>query len=174
MRFAGCVLVMLVLAASGLHAQEPAATVRIHVEHEGKPVAGASVVVNGTPLTSDASGNVVAKVAAGTVEIVVVKEGFGQVTSSVLLGAGQERQVEVELSENLEETVTVSATRNYKRVEDQPMRVEVVPGEEVQEKIMMTPGDVSMLLNETNGLRVQTTSPSLGGANVRIQGLRGR
>ena len=53
------------------------------------------------------------------------------------------------------------------------MRVEVVPGEEVQEKIMMTPGDVSMLLNETNGLRVQTTSPSLGGANVRIQGLRG-
>jgi outer membrane receptor for ferrienterochelin and colicins len=54
------------------------------------------------------------------------------------------------------------------------MRVEVVPGEEVQEKIMMTPGDVSMLLNETNGLRVQTTSPSLGGANVRIQGLRGR
>ena len=39
---------------------------------------------------------------------------------------------------------------------------------------MMTPGDVSMLLNETNGLRVQTTSPSLGGANVRIQGLRGR
>ena len=54
------------------------------------------------------------------------------------------------------------------------MRVEVVPGEEVQEKLMMTPGDVSMLLNETNGLRVQTTSPSLGGANVRIQGLRGR
>ena len=39
---------------------------------------------------------------------------------------------------------------------------------------MMTPGDVSMLLNETNGLRVQTTSPSLGGATVRIQGLRGR
>ena len=74
----------------------------------------------------------------------------------------------------LEEEVIVSATRTNKRVEDQPMRVEVVPGEEVQEKIMMTPGDVSMLLNETNGLRVQTTSPSLGGANVRIQGLRGR
>jgi iron complex outermembrane receptor protein len=50
----------------------------------------------------------------------------------------------------------------------------VVPEEEVQEKIMMTPGDVSMLLAETNGLRVQTTSPSLGGASVRIQGMRGR
>ena len=74
----------------------------------------------------------------------------------------------------IEETVIVTATRSEARVEDQAMRVEVVPGEEVQEKIMMTPGDVSMLLNETNGLRVQTTSPSLGGANVRIQGLRGR
>src|SRR3546814_3402381 len=38
----------------------------------------------------------------------------------------------------------------------------------------MTPGDIAMMLNETAGLRVQTTSPSLGGANVRIQGLRGR
>src|SRR5688572_31602655 len=38
----------------------------------------------------------------------------------------------------------------------------------------MTPGDIAMLLNETSGLRVQVTSPSLGGANVRVQGLRGR
>jgi outer membrane receptor for ferrienterochelin and colicins len=38
----------------------------------------------------------------------------------------------------------------------------------------MTPGSVAMLLNETTGLRVQTTAPSIGAANVRIQGLRGR
>jgi outer membrane receptor for ferrienterochelin and colicins len=74
----------------------------------------------------------------------------------------------------VEETVVVTATRTDRRVDDEPLRVEVVSPEEVQEKIMMTPGDISMLLNETNGLRVQITSPSLGGANVRIQGLRGR
>jgi iron complex outermembrane receptor protein len=73
-----------------------------------------------------------------------------------------------------EEEVIVTATRSGRRVEDEPLRIEVVPSEEVQEKIMMTPGDVSMLLSETNGLRVQMTSPSLGGANVRVQGLRGR
>ena len=73
-----------------------------------------------------------------------------------------------------EETVIVSATRSERRVEDEPLRVEVVPAEEVQEKVVMTPGDVSMLLAETNGLRVQTTSPSLGGASVRIQGMSGR
>jgi outer membrane receptor for ferrienterochelin and colicins len=37
----------------------------------------------------------------------------------------------------------------------------------------MTPGSVAMLLGETTGLRVQVTAPSLGAANVRIQGLRG-
>jgi iron complex outermembrane receptor protein len=168
------VLALVVLSIVGVSAQERAATIRIHVEHEGKPVAAASVVVNGTAYTSDASGIVTATLAAGRVEIVVSKEGFAPVRSSLVLAPGQEQSVEVELQGNLEETVTVSATRTDQRVEDQPMRVEVVPGEEVQEKIMMTPGDVSMLLNETNGLRVQTTSPSLGGANVRIQGLRGR
>ena len=167
-------LALLVFSAVSVQAQERAATIRIHVEQDGKPVAAASVIVNGAPYTSDANGNIVAKAAAGPVEIVVLKDGFAPVKSSLVLAAGQEQSVEVELPESLEETVTVSATRTDKRVEDQPMRVEVVPGEEVQEKIMMTPGDVSNLLNETNGLRVQTTSPSLGGASVRIQGLRGR
>jgi len=41
---------------------------------------------------------------------------------------------------------------------------------EMNEKLDMTPGDITMMLNETPGLRVQTTSPSLGGANVRVQG----
>jgi len=132
------------------------------------------VIVNGTAHTSDASGNVVATASPGRVEIVVVKEGFAEERSSLVLVAGRDQAVDVELREEFEEVVTVSATRTNTRLEDQPMRVEVVPGEEVQEKIMMTPGDVSMLLNETNGLRVQTTSPSVGGANVRIQGLRGR
>jgi outer membrane receptor for ferrienterochelin and colicins len=50
----------------------------------------------------------------------------------------------------------------------------VVSREEVEEQLLMTPGDIAMLLNETAGLRVQPTAPSLGGASVRIQGLRGR
>ena len=75
----------------------------------------------------------------------------------------------------LEETVTVVAsTRTDKRLEDQPMRVEVLAREEIEEKMLMTPGDIVMMLNEMGGMRVQTTSPSLGAASVRIQGMRGR
>ena len=70
--------------------------------------------------------------------------------------------------------VTVSATRSGKRIEDEPLRVELLEQEEVEEKLLMTPGDITMMLNESSGLRVQTTSPSVGGAAVRVQGLRGR
>ena len=75
----------------------------------------------------------------------------------------------------VEETVTVVAsTRTDKRLEDQPMRVEVLAREEIEEKMLMTPGDIVMMLNEMGGMRVQATSPSLGAASVRIQGMRGR
>jgi iron complex outermembrane receptor protein len=73
-----------------------------------------------------------------------------------------------------EETIVVGATRSNKRLEDQPLRVEVLAREEIEEKMLMTPGDIVMMLNETGGLRVQATSPSLGAASVRIQGMRGR
>ncbi|HEV2146868.1 MAG TPA: TonB-dependent receptor [Longimicrobiaceae bacterium] len=72
------------------------------------------------------------------------------------------------------EGIVVTAMRSEQRIEDVPVRVEVLGREEVEEKMLMTPGDISMMLNETSGLRVQTTSPSLGGAGVRVQGLRGR
>lgn len=74
----------------------------------------------------------------------------------------------------VEEFVEVSATRTGKRLEDQPMRVEVLEREEIEEKMLMTPGDIVMMLNEMGGMRVQATSPSLGAASVRIQGMRGR
>ena len=54
------------------------------------------------------------------------------------------------------------------------MRVEVLSREEIEEKMLMTPGDIVMMLNEMGGMRVQATSPSLGAASVRVQGMRGR
>jgi outer membrane receptor for ferrienterochelin and colicins len=170
-----------IILALALLPAEPAlvgqqTTIQIEVRSNGEPVASAEVVIAGKSFTTAPNGIATATVTAGLVEIAVNKEGYlpARVSASISPGQTQPVVVTIDRQPTIEEEVIVSATRTNKRVEDQPMRVEVVPGEEVQEKIMMTPGDVSMLLNETNGLRVQTTSPSLGGANVRIQGLRGR
>ena len=72
------------------------------------------------------------------------------------------------------EEIVVQATRSRRRVQDEAIRVEVLSQEEIEEKLLMRPGNISMMLNETGGLRVQVTSPALGSANVRIYGLRGR
>ncbi|WP_440977532.1 TonB-dependent receptor plug domain-containing protein [Stenotrophomonas maltophilia] len=72
------------------------------------------------------------------------------------------------------DAVTVQPTRSGRRVSDEPIRVDVVSQEEIEEKQLMSPGNVSMLVAETAGVRVQNTSPGMGGSNIRIQGLRGR
>ena len=80
----------------------------------------------------------------------------------------------VEPLPEVEESVVVTATRTDRRLQDEPLRIEVIDREEIEEKALMTPGSVAMLLGETTGLRLQTTAPSLGAIGVRIQGLRGR
>ena len=64
--------------------------------------------------------------------------------------------------------LTVSATRTGARIQDSPLHVEVLQQEEIEEEVMMKPGDMVMLLNEMGGMRVQTTSPSLGAASLRV------
>lgn len=72
------------------------------------------------------------------------------------------------------EAIIVQGTRIQRRVQDEPIRVEVIVGEEIEEKAIMRPGNIAMLVAETGGVRVQITSPALGAANIRIQGLEGR
>ena len=86
---------------------------------------------------------------------------------------GQERTAEALETHEVEEVI-VQSTRSGRRVQDEPIRVEVINREEIEEKILMRPGNVAMLLSETGGLRVQVTSPALGSANIRVQGMRGR
>ena len=81
---------------------------------------------------------------------------------------------EPEQPPEIEISVIVEATRTGGRLEDSPLRVEVLEREEIEEKMLMTPGDIVMMLNEMGGMRVQATSPSLGAASVRVQGMRGR
>jgi iron complex outermembrane receptor protein len=77
-------------------------------------------------------------------------------------------------NEQESEAIVVQATRSGRRVQDEPVRVEVLNREEIEEKILMRPGNIAMILSETGGLRVQTTSAALGAANIRVQGLEGR
>jgi outer membrane receptor for ferrienterochelin and colicins len=170
-------LTVLLLVAFSLLAQEPArVSLRIAVQSQSAPVAGASIEVGGDAARTDAAGIATLSVPPGTLLIKVAKPGFAPGSASLVVEAGRPAAVDVELQklETVEDDITVNATRTGVRLQDSPTRVEVLGIEEIDEKVLMTPGDIVMMLNEMGGLRVQATSPSLGAASVRIQGMRGR
>ena len=167
---------LLVSCVTTLNAQQGPSHVRIEIRSGDRALGGVTVTVNAASHVTGGDGRVNVPVAAGAIEIVAAPEGFVPVTTRVTVAAGEHRDVVITLERQptVEEEITVSATRTNKRLEDQPMRVEVLAREEIEEKMLMTPGDIVMMLNEMGGMRVQATSPSLGAASVRIQGMRGR
>ena len=172
-----CVMLIAVHHGAVVVGQQPPGSVQIEVRASAMPIEGAEVVVRGATHRTDSTGRVTISAPPGAIEVTVTSEGFVPVTTSVQLTAGAQRQLVIDLqpAPTVEEIVTVvAATRTDKRLEDQPMRVEVLAREEIEEKMLMTPGDIVMMLNEMGGMRVQATSPSLGAASVRIQGMRGR
>jgi iron complex outermembrane receptor protein len=78
-----------------------------------------------------------------------------------------------EEDEHLEEVV-ISATRSSRTIDNIPTRVEVIAGEELDEKGNMKPGDIRMLLAESTGIQTQQTSATSGNSAIRIQGLDGK
>lgn len=75
--------------------------------------------------------------------------------------------------EELDE-VAIGATRSSRTIANIPTRIEVISGEELDEKVNMKPGDIRMILAESTGIQTQQTSATSGNSNIRIQGLDGK
>ena len=125
---------------------------------------------------TDTEGSATLLLSAGTVLIRARRIGLAPDSIRLTLRAGADTIVALLLREQAAviAPVIVSSTRTDRRVEDEPLRVEVLSGEDVGEKTQMRPADIRSLLSEMPGVRVQATSPTLGGAALRILGLRGR
>jgi integrase-like protein/carboxypeptidase family protein len=135
-----------------------AGQLRVTVRSDGEPIAGASVVASGHTVGTGADGVAQVDAPPGPVVVTVTKQGFFDGKGEALVTADQVTTVEIELiaqPEVEEEVVVVASTRTGRRLEDQPTRVEVIGREEIEEKLLMTPGDIVMMLNEMGGLRVQ-------------------
>lgn len=84
--------------------------------------------------------------------------------------------IEIFLKSNANELdeIVISSTRSSRTIKDIPTRIEFIGSEELDEKGNMKAGDIRMLLSESTGIHVQTTSPTSANASIRIQGLDGR
>src|SRR5687767_7024752 len=145
----------------------------VTVRHDGAPVAGATVACSTAKVETDAQGRATVPVPQDGCTLTVTREGLTPFSQPVT-ATSPPLIVDLEEAIEVEEEVIVTATRTGRLASHQATRIEVVVREEIEEKLLMTPGDIVMLLNETSGIRLQPTAPALGAAAVRVQGMPGR
>jgi iron complex outermembrane receptor protein len=143
------------------------------------PLAGATVTIallNRTALADSTGLAVFDNLAKGSYRVAISHTGRHeqQVTINVPQLTDAPFDVVLEEEEEAEEEVIVNATRTSRTIANTPTRVEVISGEELDEKGNMKPGDIRMLLNESTGIQTQQTSATSYNSSIRIQGLDGR
>src|SRR5262245_36900270 len=166
----------LTLRARADEAASSTGTLLVRVRNGPAPVSSAEVSSAGLTVRTDSRGEGLLTLPAGDQEVSVDRTGFASVKFTVTVREGEELVRVVQLQQvQLEEQVTVVAsTRSGTVIEDQPLRVEALPQEEIEENATIAPGNLTALLNELGGVRVQTSAPTLGGSELRLQGLKGR
>lgn len=140
---------------------------------------GVTAQVTGTTIatTSDENGQIILTgIPNGLQEIQFSYMGFAQRTDSFIFPLEDTAPIEILLSEQSEdlEEIVISSTRSTRTIQNIPTRIEFIGSEELDEKGNMKAGDIRMLLAESTGIHVQTTSPTSANASIRIQGLDGR
>lgn len=156
-------------------------TLRLSIQsrEEKTALAGATVTIATLHKTTLADSLGLARftdLATGTYQIIVTHTGFAaqHITVQVPQPDSTVITLRMEEAEENAEEVVVTATRISRTIANIPTRVEVISGEELQEKGNMKPGDIRMLLNESTGIQTQQTSATSFNAGIRIQGLDGR
>lgn len=174
-------LLILVFGFVGMpvRAQHPdSGTVDITVRESMGMVDGILIRSEARSATTNAEGKARLVLPSGRRELLLTRIGFVPKRATVTVIADSTISVTIEIAmEGMMaemEPVRISATRLERLVEKTPLRVEVVDEMEVDENTLMAPSGITMLLNETPGLRVQAASPTLGTGSVRILGLSGQ
>lgn len=143
-----------------------------------RPVAGAKVSVKGADVSAVTDDNGVAQLTnvpdgEQTIEIFSVGYEAKELKLTFPIAEQGEHLILIKITTEFGE-VTVTTTRTGREIDDVPTRVEAIDEEEVDEKSNMRPSNVSMVLNESTGIKVQQTSATTQTQSVRIQGLDGR
>jgi outer membrane receptor for ferrienterochelin and colicins len=172
------ILSALLLAAPATAQTRDSGTVVVTVRESMGMLDGFLVRSENRSATTDANGRAQLVLPAGPRTLAVTRIGFTPKRLAVTVVADSTVSVVVEVAMDDKmhamEAIYVSATRTERLVEQTPNRVEVVDEMEVDENTLMAPSGITMLLNETPGLRVQSANPSLGTGSVRILGLPGQ
>ena len=144
-----------------------------------QPLTGTTATVTGSRMSAaaDTAGLITLTPIANGRQIIEYRyAGYKTLTDTLTFPLSQTQPALVLLMPDEEEleAVVVTATRSSRTISNIPTRVEVISGEELDEKGNMKPGDIRMLLAESTGIQTQQTSATSGNSSIRIQGLDGK
>lgn len=136
-----------------------------------------SISVNGkSVVSSNSKGIAILTLNNGEHKIVVSNIGYATKIIAITIPT-YNTNFEVALlpqQKELEDVIVVSSTRNNQRIENAPIKVEVLGKEEMIEESTIKPAGIASILGDVSGVQIQQSSATSGNANVRIQGLDGR
>ena len=172
------ILFAIVLLTAQVSFAQSAYKVTIKDEATKEPIVGVTVTVKDTEISgiTDAQGIAqLTNVPDGEQVITIFSPGYESKELKVVFPrtAESENVIFIRVTNEVGE-VTITSTRTGREIDDVPTRVEAIDEEEVDEKTNMRPANVSMVLNESTGIKVQQTSATSNTQSVRIQGLDGR
>ena len=151
--------------------------VRVKDKQTGLALPGVTVAPgNAKGITTNDSGQaVIASLAAGKHTIQFTSVGYETYSLAVELPDTTWHEVLLNsVHAALEEVTVLASTRNNQRMENSPLKVEVLGKEEMDEENTIKPGNIASILGDISGIQIQQSSAVSGNSNVRIQGLDGR
>lgn len=152
-------------------------TIRIKDARTLEPLPGATIqLTRSNAAPADSAGQVrITNISGGRHSLQVGHVGYRPETIIVEIPVpGDSLTIDLEPAGEEMGEVVVSSTRSSRTLRNIPTRVEVINGEELEEKGNMKPGDIRMMLNETTGIQTQQVSATSANSSIRIQGLDGR
>lgn len=137
------------------------------------PLVGATVRLKNQPIgaVTDQQGEArLHGIPNGAFHLEVSYGGYAPVVLAVTLPTSDTMLTVLLAAANLDEVI-ISTTRTNSRIEDLPVKVEVLGLEELDEEASLVPSGMGSLLGDLSVITIQRTNPVNGNDAVRMQGL---
>ncbi|MFD1062028.1 TonB-dependent receptor domain-containing protein [Winogradskyella litorisediminis] len=168
---------LILILCLSLQAQTSDIQIKVLTEAENEPLLGATVYFEALEKGAVTDFDGIAtftEIPDGQHQIIISFLGFEAFETTIQIPSNTALVFKLKEGGNQLDAVVLQSSRSTRTVRKIPTRIEFIGAEELGEKAIMNPTNISMVLRESTGIQMQQTSLSSGSTNIRIQGLDGR
>lgn len=150
-------------------------TVQDAITHQAIIGAVAQVKALSIGAVTDVDGKAKLNLGSGSHLILITMLGYEDKSLDITIPiANTEILIELKPQDSETDEVVITSTRTNSRIDDLPIKVEVLGIDDMNEENGIKPGNVASILGDLSVIHIQQTSSVTAGSVVRMQGLGGR